>query len=109
MTLTIGYQGEPGAFSEQAVHELLGDAEARGFTTFDDLVAAVDSGVVDHGLLPVENSILRHDCTIVRFAVATSECIDYRRNLVACRTEFDCGAGCAVDGYSRSSVASGGA
>lgn len=54
---TVGFQGEPGAFSEQAVLELLPAAQAKGYTTFDDLVAAVDDGEVEAGLLPVENSI----------------------------------------------------
>lgn len=55
--MTVGYQGEPGAFSEAAALALLGDVETRGFVTFDDVVDAVESGEVDTGLLPCENTI----------------------------------------------------
>jgi prephenate dehydratase len=55
--LTIGYQGEPGAFSDAAARALLTEADTKGYASFDDLVAAVDRGEVSHGLLPVENSI----------------------------------------------------
>ena len=55
--LSVGFQGEPGAFSEEAARALLGDIDARGFATFDDLVAAVDANDVTYGLLPVENTI----------------------------------------------------
>ena len=55
--ITVGFQGETGAFSEDAAHALLGEVGARGYTTFDDLVAAVDRQEVTYGLLPVENTI----------------------------------------------------
>ena len=52
-----GFQGEPGAFSEEAAQRLLGEVETRGYRTFETLVAAVDNGEVTHGLLPCENTI----------------------------------------------------
>lgn len=55
--MTVGFQGESGAFSEAAALELFGPVATQGFATFDDLVAAVDSGVVDAGLIPCENTI----------------------------------------------------
>ncbi len=54
---TIGFQGEPGAFSDEAAHLLVDNARTRGYRTFDELIAAVDRREVDYGLLPVENSI----------------------------------------------------
>lgn len=57
MTVSVGFQGEPGAFSEEAVLALLADARPEGFLNFDALVEAVDTGRVAYGLLPVENSI----------------------------------------------------
>lgn len=54
---SVGFQGEPGAFSEEAALALLGPARTTGFPDFDALVAAVDRGDVAYGLLPVENSI----------------------------------------------------
>lgn len=55
--MIVGFQGEAGAFSEAAALELFGSVETRGFATFDDLVAAVDAGEVDAGLIPCENTI----------------------------------------------------
>jgi prephenate dehydratase len=55
--MLVGYQGEAGAFSEQAVLDLIPDARTRGFPSFDELVEAVSAGVVERGLLPIENSI----------------------------------------------------
>jgi prephenate dehydratase len=56
-TRSVGFQGEPGAFSDEAAHVLVPGAQTHGYRTFDDLVAAVDAGIVDYALLPVENSI----------------------------------------------------
>jgi prephenate dehydratase len=54
----VGFQGEPGAFSEEAAIALLGNRiHTRGYRTFEDLVAAVDSGELRYGLLPCENTI----------------------------------------------------
>lgn len=53
----VGFQGEPGAFSDEAAHQLVEHAATRGYRTFDELVAGVDAGEVDYALLPVENSI----------------------------------------------------
>lgn len=53
----VGFQGEAGAFSDEAARKLITGAETRGYTTFDDLVSAVDRAEVTYGLLPVENSI----------------------------------------------------
>ena len=55
--MRVGYQGEPGAFSEEAIVALFGEVPAQGFFDFDALVDAVDRGAVDVGLLPCENSL----------------------------------------------------
>ena len=55
--MTIGFQGEAGAFSDAAARRLRPGAETRGYLSFDLLIAAVDSGEIDAALLPVENSI----------------------------------------------------
>jgi prephenate dehydratase len=57
MSVTIAFQGEPGAFSDDAARTLVPGAETIGFTTFDEAFAAVESGATDFALLPVENSI----------------------------------------------------
>lgn len=55
--MVVGFQGEAGAFSDEAARKLIPDVATRGYTTFDDLVMAVDRNEVTYGLLPVENSI----------------------------------------------------
>lgn len=55
---TIAYQGEPGAFSEAAIAAAWGAAAtAMPCASFSDVIAAVESGRADGGLLPVANSI----------------------------------------------------
>jgi prephenate dehydratase len=56
-TFEVGFQGEPGAFSESAALELLGDVRTRGYATFESLVRAVKEGQVPYGLLPCANMI----------------------------------------------------
>jgi prephenate dehydratase len=53
----IAYQGEPGAFSEAAAHLYRPDSQARPCPAFEDVFDAVERGVVDCGILPIENSI----------------------------------------------------
>ncbi len=53
----VAYQGEPGAFTDDAAQTLVRDAETVGYGTFDDAFAAVQRGDVAYALMPVENSI----------------------------------------------------
>jgi prephenate dehydratase len=53
----VGYQGEPGAFSEAAVLRLLPGAEPRPLPTFEDVFEAVHDNRVALGVIPIENSI----------------------------------------------------
>lgn len=56
--MTVGFQGEAGAFSESAAQALLGEAiETRGYPTFDALLGALASGEIERALLPRENAI----------------------------------------------------
>jgi prephenate dehydratase len=57
VTLVVGFQGEPGAFSEEAASLRFDGARTRGYRTFDMLVDAVVRGEVNYGLLPCENTI----------------------------------------------------
>ena len=58
MTIVVAYQGEPGAFSELAIVALWGDgATPLSCARFADVVAAVEDGRAELGLLPTENSI----------------------------------------------------
>jgi prephenate dehydratase len=53
----VAFQGELGAFSEEAVHQLFPGTEPVPRRTFAEVGEAVASGVVDLGLLPIENSL----------------------------------------------------
>lgn len=58
MTITVAFQGERGAFSDEAAHKLLGSAiESVPCRTFEDVFAAVAGGRVRCALLPIENSL----------------------------------------------------
>ena len=56
---TVAYQGEPGAFGEEAIIGYFGaDAvEPTPMPTFSAVCAAVEAGAVDAGVLPLENSL----------------------------------------------------
>lgn len=54
----IAFQGEPGAYSEQAIHEYLGQHVAtRPCRTFNGIFESIHHGRASHGMLPVENSL----------------------------------------------------
>ena len=54
----IAFQGERGAFSEEAAHKLLGaEIELVPRRTFAELYSSLDNGMADFLLAPVENSI----------------------------------------------------
>jgi len=52
----VAYQGEPGAYSEEAVNAVYPEASAVGFATFRLTFEALSMGAVDAAVLPVENS-----------------------------------------------------
>jgi prephenate dehydratase len=52
----IAYQGEPGAYSDEAVTALFPDGQATGFPTFRLTFDALEMGAADAAVLPVENS-----------------------------------------------------
>ncbi len=58
MTKTIvAYQGEPGAFSQQAAIEVFPQCEPLPCATFEDALAAVSDGTARFGMIPIENSL----------------------------------------------------
>jgi prephenate dehydratase len=78
LTLRAAFQGERGAFSEEAVWRLLGtrDVEPLAHRSFSEMFEAVASGAADCALAPIENTLagsvianydllLEYDLTIV--------------------------------------------
>jgi prephenate dehydratase len=74
--MKVSFQGEPGAYSEQAVFDYFGDVETVPCESFDAMFDSVMSGKSDAVLAPIENSLagsihqnydllLRHDLHIV--------------------------------------------
>ncbi|HZV52990.1 MAG TPA: prephenate dehydratase domain-containing protein [Candidatus Dormibacteraeota bacterium] len=55
--LRVGYQGEPGAYSEEALLTLYPDADPIGQRSFAMAFEALLSGEVDLDVLPVENTL----------------------------------------------------
>lgn len=55
--LNIAFQGEPGAFSEQACRQFAGRYTPLPCPTFEDAFEAVSSGRAVRAMLPVENSL----------------------------------------------------
>ncbi len=74
--MKIAFQGEPGAYSEQALFGYFGQVDTVPCESFDLVFAAVSSGQCQQGLIPIENSLagsihqnydllLRHNLHIV--------------------------------------------
>ena len=55
--MKIAFQGEPGAYSEQAVFNYFGDVETVPCESFDVMFDSVISGKSDALLAPIENSL----------------------------------------------------
>ena len=60
-TVRFGFQGEPGAFGEEAVrsycsHDSTITPEPLPYRNFADVFRAVATGEVEYGMVPVENS-----------------------------------------------------
>lgn len=58
MKIKVGFQGERGAFSEQAGYEFFGRKMVPiPFHSFEDVFKSVKRGDVDFGVIPIENSL----------------------------------------------------
>lgn len=74
--MRVAFQGEPGAYGEQALFEHFGKVESYPCESFDAVFNAVESDACEAALIPVENSLagsihqnydllLRHDLRVV--------------------------------------------
>src|SRR5215207_8835773 len=55
--MKVAFQGEPGAYSEQAVFNYFGEVETLPRESFDAVFDAVNAQECDAGLIPIENSL----------------------------------------------------
>ncbi|WP_103029823.1 prephenate dehydratase [Salinibacter altiplanensis] len=53
----VAFQGEPGAFSEEAVRCVFDDAQLHPSATFEDVFEAVEGHAVDRAVVPIENAV----------------------------------------------------
>jgi prephenate dehydratase len=57
--MRVAYQGEPGAYGEEAIAALWADGSIPlSVRTFEEVVRAIHDGDADAGVLPVENSLV---------------------------------------------------
>ena len=75
-SIPVGFQGEPGAYSEKAVNLLFEDASPVPLHSFHKVFEAVEIGRLEYGVVPIENShagsinetydlLLRHGLQII--------------------------------------------
>ena len=55
--MKVAFQGEAGAFSEQAVFEYFGSVESISCESFEAVFDAINSGKCEAGIIPIENSL----------------------------------------------------
>lgn len=55
--MRVAFQGEPGAFSEEACYGYFGEVDTLPCETFEDVFAKVTAGECEMGLIPIENSL----------------------------------------------------
>lgn len=99
--IRVAFQGERGAFSEEAAIKLFGeDIELVPRPTFESLFAAVDQGAADYVLAPIENSLAgsihrSYDLLLESSLHISAEVtIPIRHHLIGC-------AGASFDGIKR--------
>jgi prephenate dehydratase len=91
MQMRIAFQGEPGAFSEEAALQLLGPSIIPvPRPTFDSAFRAIDDGAADALLAPVENSLAGsvvrvYDLLLVsHLAIVAETILPIQHRLIAC-------------------------
>lgn len=57
MAHRVAFQGEPGAFSEEAVHCVFDEVDLHPCATFKDVFGAVEQCAVDRAAVPIENAV----------------------------------------------------
>lgn len=87
--MKVAFQGEIGAFSEEAVSAYFGDAALAPRPGFDEVFDAVASGEADRAMIPIENSLFgsvhaNYDLLRARDLVIVGELqLRVRHNLMA--------------------------
>ena len=53
----VGFQGEIGSYSEEAVHKFFLNAVSKPYRNLSDLFRSLENGEIKYAIVPVENSI----------------------------------------------------
>ena len=87
--LVVGYQGVPGSFSNEAMLKYFNNIkENKAYEKFEDVFKAVESGEIEYGILPIENSSTGGIGTVedllnqYNLYIVGEECIRINQNLV---------------------------
>ena len=87
--LVVGYQGVPGSFSNEAMLKYFNNIkESKAYEKFEDVFKAVESGEIEYGILPIENSSTGGIGTVedllnqYNLYIVGEECIRINQNLV---------------------------
>lgn len=87
--LVVGYQGVAGSFGNEAVLKYFKNIkEAKSYEKFEEVFKAVESGEIEYGILPVENSSTGGIGTVedllkeYNLYIVGEECIKISQNLV---------------------------
>ncbi len=87
--LVVGYQGVPGSFGNEAMLKYFKNIkEDKAYEKFEDVFKAVESGEIEYGILPVENSSTGGIGTVedllkeYNLYIVGEECIRISQNLV---------------------------
>lgn len=88
--LIIGYQGEPGAFSQEALTQYFGtEVNTINVGDFEDVFKALENDKIDYGVIPIENSSTGGIAEVYDllkkygFHIVGEKCIKVEHNLVA--------------------------
>ncbi|NLI93174.1 MAG: prephenate dehydratase [Peptococcaceae bacterium] len=87
---TVGFQGLPGSYSEQALLQFFGEGTDRHhFGSFEDVFKALQSAEIDYGVLPLENSFTGGIAEVYDllchfgFYIIGEKCVEVDNNLLA--------------------------
>lgn len=88
--ITVGYQGVPGSYSEEALRNYFReDITSQNYTNFGDVFKALQIGEIDYGVLPLENSFTGGIAEVYDllcqygYYIVGEKCVHVRHNLLA--------------------------
>lgn len=86
--IRVGYQGDIGSFSEEAMNKYFNHIESRSYKNFEDVFNAIDRGEIEYAILPIENSSTGSIRTVYDllnkydFYIVGQECIKIEQHLI---------------------------